>query len=123
MIKEDIRTLADELRKSISAPKSAISKSVDTVVTSRVSQKKEKSKQQNMDTLELISLIQAFDCSANKHMLHPRFDSKTIALLNSFKLTTGIEMNRVISFSIDYLFQNNPQLKTHIKNTLNNLEL
>ena len=123
IMKHDIRNLADELRKSISLPAKNSEKNGLVSAKKKASNQNAGPNNQEQEVMELISLIQSFDCSANKQMLHPRLDSKTISLLNGFKLATGIDMNKVISFSIDYLFSANPELKTYIKNTLNNLEL
>lgn len=121
IMKDDIRTLADELRKSIASP--MVTAKEKSKPAERKPGKKEAVGKDTAGIESLIELIQNFDCSANKQMLHPRLDAKTIALLNGFKLATGIDMNKVISFSIDYLFGTNPELKIYIRNTLNNLEL
>ena len=120
-MKEDIKCLADALRKTIGEP----ARKAGTM-KGEIKDDASKGQKQTQDfsrVIKLIENIQVFDCSSNKHMLHPRLDSKTISLLNGFKLATGIDMNKVISFSIDAFFASNPELKKYIKHTLNNIEL
>lgn len=52
-----------------------------------------------------------------------RLDDKTIFFLKQLKVTKGIDMNKIISYSLQYFLKKHPQISNHIKETLKNLEL
>ena len=118
---QQIKTLADELRKSIIKPTVKVANK-DPVRTENGKTDGKK----NNDFLSpeiILSKIRSHDCSQHSHMLHPRFDGKTVQLLASFKLASGIDMNRMIAYAVHYLFQQHPELKNFIKQSLENFEL
>lgn len=121
-MEKKIISIADALRRSISVP---ADKMVEyTGRTEKGSKVKEvKEKKSKNGAPGIIEAMNEYDCSGNTHMLHPRLDARTVKLLNSFKLASGIDMNRFIAFSIHYLFQQHPELKTYIKHSLENFEL
>ncbi len=128
-MEKKIISIADELRRSISLPAEenlAGHEVNERSVPHRSKRGKEKAVN-NRDKFscaaEILEAMSGFDCSANTHMLHPRLDFRTVKLLNSFKLASGIDMNRFIAFSIHYLFLQHPELKTYIKQSLENFEL
>ncbi|WP_316846463.1 hypothetical protein [Pedobacter psychrodurus] len=123
-MEKKIISIADELRRSISLPFEG--KLVGGNGTGRAVATKGKlvmEKKTLSAAAGILEAMKGFDCSGNTHMLHPRLDVRTVKLLNSFKLASGIDMNRFIAFSIHYLFQKHPELKTYIKQTLENFEL
>ncbi|MDB5086728.1 MAG: hypothetical protein JWR09_722 [Mucilaginibacter sp.] len=65
----------------------------------------------------------AYDNSNHKSMAHIRFDANTIDLINKFKMATGVENTKLVAFSVKYLFETNPELKTIIKQFIQNTEL
>ena len=124
-MKTEMKTLADELRKSIGTGE-VIPSNKDPVVG--VDAKKPDSNSgtsvpvKAKKALDIISRIREFDCSDQKHLLHPRIDGRTVALLGRLKLASGLDMNRVIAFSIVYLFEKHPEIKSFIKESLENFE-
>lgn len=125
-MEKKIISIADELRRSISLPFAG--EPGDHGGTGNSLSAKEgigpkKEKKTLSAAREILDAMNGFDCSGNTHMLHPRLDSRTVKLLNSFKLASGIDMNRFIAFSIYYLFQQHPELKTYIKQSLENFDL
>lgn len=52
-----------------------------------------------------------------------RLDDKTIFFLKQLKVTKGIDMNKIISYSLQYFLKKHPQISNQIKETLKNLEL
>jgi len=117
-MKAEITTMADALRKSIQSPEIAVTNK-DPVGKSGKSEGKKSVKKD----IEIIRLIRDFDCSGNTHMLHPRLDNRTVQLLNRFKLASGLDMNRVIAFALNRLFEQHPEIKKFIKSSLENFEL
>ena len=124
-MKTQMKTLADELRKSIGTGE-VIPSNKDPVVGA--SEKKPNASSgtsvsvKGKKALDIISRIREFDCSDQKHLLHPRIDGRTVALLGRLKLASGLDMNRVIAFSIVYLFEKHPEIKSFIKESLENFE-
>lgn len=120
-----MKTLADELRKSIVTGE-VIPSNKDPVVNAK--KKKLQAAQggsiagESKKALDIISRIREFDCSDQKHLLHPRLDARTVALLGRLKLASGLDMNRVIAFSIVYLFERHPEIRSFIKESLENFE-
>ena len=125
-MEKKIISIADELRRSISLPSEGkLDEDLKSGHLNGISPKEKpvKNKKIFSAAAEILEAMTAFDCSGNTHMLHPRLDVKTVKLLNSFKLASGIDMNRFIAFSIYHLFQQHPELKTYIKQSLENFEL
>jgi len=96
----------------------------------RVIQKKAKtypeilnaSNQPPQEIPEILADICSYDNSGHKSMVHVRFDAKTVQAMKHFKLATGIDMTRLIGFSVSELFRLHPELKTIIKQFLQNLD-
>jgi hypothetical protein len=65
----------------------------------------------------------AYDNSDHKNVVHVRFDAQTVDLLAKFKMATGVDMTKFVAFAVKYLFETNPELKTTIKQYLQNTEL
>ncbi|WP_316848945.1 hypothetical protein [Pedobacter agri] len=123
-MKTQMKSLADELRKSIGTgevipsnkdPVAGGKKKPDTALGDLASTKGKK-------VVDIIARMQDFDCSDQKHLLHPRLDARTVQLLGRLKLAAGLDMNRVIAFSIVYLFEKHPEIKSFIKESLENFE-
>jgi len=106
----EIKTLADQLRSKIAKP--------DTPVKV-VKPKSAKPP----DIPEIVSLMRGLDVSANKTLIHARVDAQTAQMIHHLKIATGIEVTRLICFSIRQLFEQNPELKSLIKAHLANFEL
>ena len=52
-----------------------------------------------------------------------RLDDKTIFFLKQLKVTKGIDMNKIISYSLQHFLKKHPQISNHIKEILKNIEL
>ena len=124
-MKTQMKSLADELRKSIGTGE-VIPSNKDPVIVAKEKKpddaKNEAAAAKGRKALDIISRIRDFDCSDQRHLLHPRVDARTVALLGRLKLASGLEMNRVIAFSIVYLFERHPEIKSFIKESLENFE-
>jgi len=70
---------------------------------------------------EIVDRIKAYDNSDHKSMLHVRTDERTVLLLNQLKLATGIDITKIVAFSISELIRQHPELRTLIKQFLQNL--
>ncbi|MGQ7856544.1 hypothetical protein ACUN24_20095 [Pedobacter sp. WC2501] len=118
-MKAEIKTLADEIRKSIRPPE--IGPTNKDPVTHGKSAGRPN--QVGVNEPDIIALIRDFDCSGNTHMLHPRLNNRIVQLLNRLKLASGLDMNRVIAFALNRLFEQHPEIKKFIKTSLENFEL
>lgn len=71
----------------------------------------------------VVRSLYAYDNSDHKNMVHVRFDSQTVDLLNKFKMATGTDITKFVAFSVKYLFESTPELKNIIKLYLQNTKL
>jgi hypothetical protein len=106
---EKMKTLADQLREQLVKPDG---KSV----------KKLKNNEKKIESAILATIID-YDNSANKSMVHARFDAQTIRLMNHFKMATNVDVTKLVAFAVKHLFETYPELKTIIKQFIQNTEL
>lgn len=111
----DIKSLADQLRSRMSSP--------DIPEKTTITKVKQVKAPPKVDTAEILQEILDFDNSNNKNMVHVRFDDKTSQLLNHFKMATGVDITKLVAFSVHALFQKHPELKQTIKQFIQDLEL
>lgn len=101
-----ITSLADEIRSRIAEPPKG--------------KNKEAKKAARADA-EILKLLKAYDNSNHKSLVHVRFDEQTVRTLNQFKLATGIDVTRLVAFAVSSLFEQNPELRSIIKQFMQNL--
>ena len=111
---ENMKSLADQIREQLVKPSVK-----ETPVLSVKPEKKPRAKQE----VPIISAILAYDTSNNKSMVHARFDERTVRTMNQLKMATGIEVTRLVSFAVKNLLDTCPELKTTIKQFIQNNEL
>lgn len=71
----------------------------------------------------ILAELLAYDNTGDKSMVHVRFDEKTVRTMNSFKMATGVDITRLVAFSVRRLFETCPELKTIIKQFIQNTDL
>ena len=108
----EIKTLADQLRTRMSKPD-----------TPEKQTKIKKANPKPPDIPEILEMLRALDITANKTLIHARVDARTAQMIHHLKIATGIEVSRLICFSIGQLFERYPELKIIIKNHLDKFEL
>lgn len=104
-----MKSLADQLREQLVKPTDKQAKKI------RKAEKKLES--------AIIEAIAAYDNSANKSMVHARFDKQTVRLMNQFKLATDIDVTKLVAFAVKHLFETYPELKIIIKQFFQNADL
>jgi len=104
---ENMKTLADQLRQQLVKPEGAKSNKKQTAKTESA----------------ILQAILTYDSSENKHMVHTRFDAGTLRLMNHFKMATGIDVSKLVAFSVKHLFDTCPDLKKIIKEFMQNSDL
>jgi len=126
-----IRSMADELREKMRQQGSgtdeaiAPSKSEAEVQAEQRPGKKKQGKPPPQQTAELETLfseLTAYELSGNEKLLI-RLDSRTVFLLKQLKVTKGVDMNKLIAYSLEAFFKERPQLVNYIKATLQTIEL
>lgn len=114
---ENLKSLADQLREEMGKPGAGKQK-VKVKGTDTHRPKKPAAR-----PAEIVETIQSFDNSACKTMVHVRFDTRTVDLMNRFKLAAGVDVTKLVAFAVHHLFETHPELKQTIKQYLQNLEL
>lgn len=104
-----ITSLADEIRDKIAAEKAA--------------PKRAATQRKPLADVAILAAIEAYDNSGHKSMVHVRFDAQTVKTLNHFKMATGIDTTKLVAFSVQQLFAQNPELKSIIKQFIQNVSL
>ena len=114
---ENMKSLADQIRRELDKPKPVSGKNSGRIVKQQpVPKLKEK-------VPDILKAILEYDNSQNKSMVHARFDEKTVRLMNQFKLAADVDVTRLVAFAVKEFFENHPELKTIIKQLLQNTEL
>ena len=112
---ENMKSLADQIREQLGSPASQSKKD-------KAGKPVKKPKKQKIESAILEALL-AYDNSENKSLVHARFDEQTVRLMNQFKMAAGVDVTRLVSFAVRHLFETYPELKTTIKQFIQNTEL
>ena len=107
-----ITSLADEIRNKIASER-----------TDKASPKRAATQRKPVADVAIIKLIATYDNSGHKSMVHVRFDEQTVRTLNHFKMATGIDVTKLVAFSVQELFKTHPELKSIIKQFIQNVSL
>lgn len=67
---------------------------------------------------EILDRIKAYDKTGDKRVVHVRVDDATLLLLNHLKIATGVEIQRIVAFSIIELIRQHPELRIIVKQFL-----
>lgn len=118
----EIKTLVDQMRSKIKesdlpAPGSKAKKEKTLPV-------KEVSPKSNAPPAipDILQAIRDYDNSNHKTLVHARFDNNTVQTMNQLKLAAGIDVTRLVAFSVDYFLKAHPELKTIIKQFFQKLD-
>jgi len=117
---ENMKSLADQIREQlVKPPDTAASANPDTGAVKAASVKKVRTREEP----PIITAILAYDNSGNKSMVHARFDGRTVKTMNQFKMATGVDVTKLVSFAVKHLFETCPELKSTIKHFIQNNDL
>ena len=111
----NIKSLADEIRRELNHPGGK------TASASKPPAKK-KTGHRAADSA-LLTALNNFDTTANKSLVHIRLDEKTVRLLNQFKMATGVDVSKIIAFSVKDFIERTPECKQLIKHFIQNTDL
>jgi undecaprenyl pyrophosphate synthase len=70
---------------------------------------------------EILDRIKAYEKTGDRSLVHVRLDDNTVLLLNQLKLATGVEIQKIIAFSISELIRQHPELRIIVKQFLQKL--
>jgi hypothetical protein len=101
----EIKSLADQLRSNINQQESP------------------KEKHRLPPVPEILQRIRKYDNRDHKSLMHIRFDADTLKMLNQFKMATGVDITKLVAFSVHHLIEAHPELKTIIKEFIQQLQL
>ena len=108
----EIKSLADQLRSRINqeSPKPEKEKVV-------------REKKKPPDIPPILQALRDYDNRNYRSLAHLRFAAGTMQTMNHFKMATGVDMTKLVSFAVDEFFERHPELKTIIKQFIQDLEL
>jgi hypothetical protein len=101
----EIKSLADQLRSNINQQESP------------------KENHKLPPVPEILQRIRKYDNRDHKSLMHIRFDADTLKMLNQFKMATGVDITKLVAFSVHHLIEAHPELKTIIKQFIQQLQL
>ena len=116
-----MKSLADQLREQMvkpgEKPKEVKPKNVDG------KNNESRKKTQKVIDSEILKLLNEYDNTDHKSLVHFRFNKSTVDFLNQFKIATGIDATKFVAFSVRHVIETYPELKTIIKQFIQNSEL
>ncbi len=118
---EKMKSLADQLREQMvkpgEKPKEVKPKKVDGE-----SNEPRKKTQKVIDSA-ILKALNEYDNTDHKSLVHFRFNKSTVDFLNQFKIATGVDATKFVAFSVRHMIETYPELKTIIKQFIQNSEL
>ena len=116
---ENMKSLANQIREQLVKPAAAEQTNTAEEKNAEKSVRKSKPKEER----PVLTAILEYDTSDNKSMVHARFNQKTVRTMNQFKMATGVDVTRLVSFAVKHLFDTCPELKLTIKQFIQNNDL
>lgn len=118
---EKMKSLADELREQMARPGDKPKKATIKQADEKPNAPRKKA-DKNIDS-SIFTALNQYDNSDHKTMVHFRFNKSTVDFLNQFKIATGIDATKFVAYSVRHLIDSNPELKTIIKQFIQNSAL
>ena len=115
-----MKSLADQLREKMVKP---VEKGNEQPNAADDMQKKAKRKADKIIETTILKTLLAYDNSDNKSMVHIRFDKQTVDIMNKFKMATNVDVTKFVAFAVKHFFDTYPEIKTIIKQFIQNTEL
>jgi hypothetical protein len=115
---EKMKSLADQLREKMVKP--AENPGNDKLDAGAVKKKKAVEKTSKAPDAPILKVLTDYDNSDHKTMVHFRFDKQTVDFLNQFKIATGVDATKFVAYSVRQFINAHPELKTIIKQFIQN---
>jgi hypothetical protein len=118
---EKMKSLADQLREQMVKP----CEKPTEVKPKKSDENNPVSKKKNSKVIDsaILKALNEYNNSDHKMMVHFRFNKPTVDFLNQFKIATGIDATKFVAFSVRHVMDTYPELKTIIKQFIQNTEL
>lgn len=126
-----IRSLADELREKMRQQPGTEKSEPEKLTTEQVASQDKPLKKKSgkpppekppTDLEALFAELTAYELTGNEKLLI-RLDGRTVFMLKQLKVTKGIDMNKLIAYSLEAFFKERPELINYIKSSLQTIEL
>ncbi|GGA95605.1 hypothetical protein [Mucilaginibacter rubeus] len=118
---EKMKSLASQLREQMA--KTAEKATAEAKKTETEPSKKATAKRERTIRSPILTELMEYDNSDHKTMVHFRLDKESADFINKFKIATGVDVTRFVAFAVRHLISNNPELKTVIKQFIQNSSL
>jgi trans-2-enoyl-CoA reductase len=115
---EKMKSLADQLREKIVKPGEKSKPDQSAPITQNI--QKPVKKKSNPLNASILQALTDYDNSDHKTMVHFRFDKQTVDFLNQFKIATGVDATKFVAFTVRQFIDAHPELKTIIKQFIQN---
>jgi len=116
-----MKSLADQIREELGKPPAKV---VEVPPKARApAVRKAKQEAGPKELPDIIKAITSYDNTLHKSLVHVRFDQKTVNTLTKFKMATGTDMTKFVAFSVQHVLDSYPEIKTTIKQFIQNTEL
>lgn len=113
-----MRSLANQLREKMAKPLEKPTGDKPSLTTGST-KKPVKKANKDLDA-PILEVLMGYDNSDHKTMVHFRFDKQTVDFLNQFKIATGVDATKFVAFSVRHFIDTHPELKTIIKQFIQN---
>lgn len=110
-----MKSLADQLREKIVKPAGKPAGDKPGPTTGNIKKPLKKASEE-----PILQALTDYDNSNHKTMVHFRFDKQTVDFLNQFKIATGVDATKFVAFSVRHFIEAYPELKTIIKQFIQN---
>ena len=118
-----IKTLADEIRENIKKNVKDGQKESPPIVTTTKQKSGEKGRKMKSDPLDqLFESILSYELNGSEKMLI-RLDERTVFLLKQLKIAKGIDMNKLIAFSLNDFLVRHAGIIQYIKENIKTIEI
>ncbi|GAC1310388.1 MAG: hypothetical protein NVSMB24_27530 [Mucilaginibacter sp.] len=115
---EKMKSLADQLREKMVKPPEK--PTGDKLALATGNTKKPLKKANKALDAPILEVLMGYDNSDHKTMVHFRFDKHTVDFLNQFKIATGVDATKFVAFSVRHFIDTHPELRTIIKQFIQN---
>jgi hypothetical protein len=118
---EKMKSLADQLREKMTRPGEKQASS--NAVPDDDMQKKAKKKAEKIIESTILKALITYDNSDCRSLAHIRLDKQTMDLMNKFKMATNVDVTKFVAFAVKHFIDSYPELKTIIKQFIQNTDL
>ncbi|RZJ92800.1 MAG: hypothetical protein EOO20_00345 [Chryseobacterium sp.] len=118
-----IKTLADEIKENIKKNGNNGQKEIPSIGTPTKQKSREQARKTKSDPLDqLFESILSYELNGSEKMLI-RLDERTVFLLKQLKIAKGIDMNKLIAYSLKDFLVRHSGIIQYIKENIKTIEI